>query len=646
MEGGSLFNPGFLGGNFQWWVGQIADDSTWRDNNLTGRYENKDTPEGWGRRYKVRIIGLHDLGETEIPSDQLPWAQIMYPVTAGGGQASSGATSNLRQGMMVFGFFLDGQDQQIPVIMGVLGNNSPTPLATSTGNDRVTNQVPGTLATSGHARGKVAKSDKTLDRAPDVGLTTKKPKTAEQNQEEVILSKLDKSGSTPISATKNSPPSYTSKPLISGSLEDVLASEEAAYQAGLKELDKADAAAAERRKKREELKNRNNRANSPDAPAQPGATIEQVDAPHQLSAGDVKLQEKLETKIVLMKPDPDQKVQSAMKSLQTVIESLTKKIDKYLSTISSYIDQVSNVITSIKSAINSAAFEMSKYLKIVMDKVMEYLMKILNQTMAPIVSAIPSSMRFLFLDMKEMIAEMIKCLYTKLTGGLSDMLQGVLSEAFNLSALEAIARGPETRGTIRKNPKVPVCYAESVVGKILNSSSGPINEFNEGILDNVNTFLGDINSQIAGISDSMGDLSGMMGSITGNITSAMNFSNIQLNVFGCELSPQIAVSDFYTLATGGGSTEEQQLPSEKSVADSVSEVSTPETPGSTPYAVPTSQTPDVSTGSSKTYNQNSDGSTTVTRTDGSSYKINSDSSIVKGSDTQVSEDVSDALDIY
>ena len=91
-----------------------------------------------GRRYKVRIIGLHDQGENEIPSDQLPWAQIMYPVTGGGGQASSGQTSNLRQGMMVFGFFLDGQDQQIPVIMGVMGNNSQTPLATAIGDSRVT----------------------------------------------------------------------------------------------------------------------------------------------------------------------------------------------------------------------------------------------------------------------------------------------------------------------------------------------------------------------------------------------------------------------------------------------------------------------------------------------------------------------------
>ena len=76
------------------------------------------------KRYKVKDIGLHDQGETEIPSDQLPWANIMYPVTAGGFQTNSGASSQLRQGNMVFGFFLDGQDQQVPVIMGVLGNNS------------------------------------------------------------------------------------------------------------------------------------------------------------------------------------------------------------------------------------------------------------------------------------------------------------------------------------------------------------------------------------------------------------------------------------------------------------------------------------------------------------------------------------------
>ena len=175
MEGGSLFNPGFLGGSFLWWVGQIADDSTWRSNKSPGKFSGAGSIPGWGERYKVRIIGLHDQGESEIPSEELPWAQIMYPVTAGGGQARSSQTSNLRQGMMVFGFFMDGQDQQIPVIMGVLGNNLSTPLSMESKNDRVTNEKPGPLGTSGHSKpkGDTSKAKENAeDGPPNSGLLT------------------------------------------------------------------------------------------------------------------------------------------------------------------------------------------------------------------------------------------------------------------------------------------------------------------------------------------------------------------------------------------------------------------------------------------------------------------------------------------
>ena len=83
-----------------------GDDSTWRDNINSGKYADKNSVPGWGRRYKVRIIGLHDQGQETIPDDQLPWANVMYPITAGGGQANASQTPNLRQGNMVFGFSL------------------------------------------------------------------------------------------------------------------------------------------------------------------------------------------------------------------------------------------------------------------------------------------------------------------------------------------------------------------------------------------------------------------------------------------------------------------------------------------------------------------------------------------------------------
>ena len=181
MEGGTLFNPGFLGAAFLWWVGQIADDSTWRDNINAGNYEDADGVPGWGRRYKVRIIGLHDQGEVEIPSDQLPWANVMYPITAGGFQTNSGATPQLRQGNMVFGFFLDGQDQQVPVIMGVLGNNSQTQLSQVIGDDSVTNAQAGSIARSGYSTGSRSKGAAT-EVAPDQDLVIKQPARKRRGQ--------------------------------------------------------------------------------------------------------------------------------------------------------------------------------------------------------------------------------------------------------------------------------------------------------------------------------------------------------------------------------------------------------------------------------------------------------------------------------
>ena len=125
MEG-NLFNSGFLGSKFLWWIGQVADDRTWRENQNPNKIEDpKEETPAWGYRYKVRIMGLHDQEEAYIKSDNLPWAQVMYSVW-GGGLAGSRQTPGIRQGMFVFGFFLDGADQQVPVIMGVLGANAKT----------------------------------------------------------------------------------------------------------------------------------------------------------------------------------------------------------------------------------------------------------------------------------------------------------------------------------------------------------------------------------------------------------------------------------------------------------------------------------------------------------------------------------------
>jgi len=123
----SLFNKHFVGRDgFNWWIGQIPPEESWREN-ITGKRNKKNTDaKGFGERYRVRIMGYHTANADDIPDDELPWAYVMYPVTAGGGGRGSSQNANITQGTFVFGWFMDGEDAQLPVIMGVLGHNDYT----------------------------------------------------------------------------------------------------------------------------------------------------------------------------------------------------------------------------------------------------------------------------------------------------------------------------------------------------------------------------------------------------------------------------------------------------------------------------------------------------------------------------------------
>ena len=111
---------------FVWWVGQIAPQSTWVQNAPDTNINSVQEERGFGQRYKVRIMGYHTATKTDLPDEQLPWATVMYPPTAGGGGRNCTQTANLSQGTFVFGFFLDGEDAQQPIIMGVIGHNQYT----------------------------------------------------------------------------------------------------------------------------------------------------------------------------------------------------------------------------------------------------------------------------------------------------------------------------------------------------------------------------------------------------------------------------------------------------------------------------------------------------------------------------------------
>jgi|688.fasta_scaffold78826_3 hypothetical protein len=108
------------------YIGQIVDDDYWKDNAVAEKWKNTSDIPGWGKRYKVRISGIHSENKSELPDSQLPWLEVMYPVTAGTGHKASYQTANLSQGSFVI---VASGGNLSPMIIGCLGNNEQTKLS-------------------------------------------------------------------------------------------------------------------------------------------------------------------------------------------------------------------------------------------------------------------------------------------------------------------------------------------------------------------------------------------------------------------------------------------------------------------------------------------------------------------------------------
>tara|TARA_Y100001963_G_C6793913_1_gene457532 strand:- start:34439 stop:35458 length:1020 start_codon:yes stop_codon:yes gene_type:complete len=90
---------------FVWWFGVVEDVQD---------------PEMLGR-CRVRIWGIHTDDKKEIPTEDLPWAHPMVPITSASISGVGTSPTGLATGSHVVGFFRDGHDSQQPIIMGSVG---------------------------------------------------------------------------------------------------------------------------------------------------------------------------------------------------------------------------------------------------------------------------------------------------------------------------------------------------------------------------------------------------------------------------------------------------------------------------------------------------------------------------------------------
>ena len=90
---------------FVWWQGVVED-----------RYD----PLYLGR-CRIRILGWHTEDKTDMPTESLPWAYPIQPITSAAQTGVGISPTGPVEGTWVVGFYRDGEQAQEPVFFGTLG---------------------------------------------------------------------------------------------------------------------------------------------------------------------------------------------------------------------------------------------------------------------------------------------------------------------------------------------------------------------------------------------------------------------------------------------------------------------------------------------------------------------------------------------
>jgi len=93
---------------FNWWIGVVED---------------RMDPEKLGR-VKIRIYGYHTDNKVLLPTEDLPWAIPIHPITSAASSGVGASPLGILPGTWAIGFFLDGEDMQQPAFFGTIGTKT------------------------------------------------------------------------------------------------------------------------------------------------------------------------------------------------------------------------------------------------------------------------------------------------------------------------------------------------------------------------------------------------------------------------------------------------------------------------------------------------------------------------------------------
>ena len=152
---------------------------------------------------------------------------------------------------------------------------------------------------------------------------------------------------------------------------------------------------------------------------------------------------------------------------------------------------------------------------------MEYTLKTYNKEQAAAVSALPSSKRWQYSDVKEKFTELTLKEYVDITNSLASQMKGTLNKTLDIKGAEAAIEArvlndeatfyihPETgdktiineaKNEMLTAPKVPSCFAEDLVGHSIMSFQSRIDKVNTKLLENSNYYLRDAAKEMTNMS--------------------------------------------------------------------------------------------------------------------------------------------------
>jgi len=372
----ALLKSNYIGKDgFSWWIGQVAHPDYWKK---AADYFNGD----WNYRCKVRIIGYHPFSGSVLSDEDLPWAQVMIDPAFGSAQGGTGKTLDLKGGETCFGFFLDGDDAQQPVVLGLLHRSDGVKNLISEQNVKA-DMSSGFKPFTGHPGNKVQSTQREVRQNKEIDQTTTTEQRNEQSAETspIPISFADAANLDLGLDTSGVPKNSVSWDSVKGFTTNINAFDPKLNLFGDKLVCQA-----------------------------------------QSTYG---IEKKCDKTYIGVNGCENNLIGQITQVLQDFI-AITNGLDQYLG---AFIDPVLNEIVDIGNSIKNCARQIGGIVKLIINNLRNTIFKCITWAFRKLVAIkVPLSQQKIILEAMKRYLDIIFCILEKLPGGIIDYIEGLLGD--------------------------------------------------------------------------------------------------------------------------------------------------------------------------------------------------------------------------